>query len=361
LAQKDGSNGLGHYFLGQIYESAHDYSNALIEFEMAAEKATKDSNIIDSIIDASRCMHMLGLQDQAHLKIQQQITSTSDQFLRAKLYSGIASLYASGKDYEMQAVSLEKVLEIEPNNIGVRFQAAYAYYEAGLTHLALLHYEALLKFSASPGDASAINNLGVVYDQLSMPLRAVRNFKESAKLNGTLAAANTAGKLIKAGFADEARTILNQAMQQPEHHPNVDSALVTLSQQEEEETKAERAAIEEARRQRTFITEFATSFFTEVSDLPSFAGLWRSADNSLLRLDVLSVIDMEAFTGTISNLGARIKTKYWPTFHDSEVSAYLYLSKDGRRMHFMGRHAFKGYIFETLEKEEGPSTAKSDS
>jgi len=201
-----------------------------------------------------------------------------------------------------------------------------------------------------------------------MPLRGVSSYREATKMNNSLSVANSAYKLIDAGFGEQARDMLIQARQQPDHHPNVDRALSDLVLREEAEDKKRDRALERAEEERVFVRRFADAMYSEPADRPTFEGRWRGAPDHRIRIDVKAEnlkadlvfgewddepIELEAFNGVVLNRAATITAKHWPGDMKSDVRIFIFLSDDGKKIHAMGRAWISGdFMFQSFEKDE---------
>ena len=65
---------------------------------------------------------------------------------KSLLYEGLATLYGLAEDWDLQAISLEKYIEYNPNSIDKLFETASSYSKKNHSLLALIHYRTLLKF-----------------------------------------------------------------------------------------------------------------------------------------------------------------------------------------------------------------------
>lgn len=241
----------------------------------------------------------------------------------------------------------------------MHFSATYSYGEEALRPLALLHYKTLLQFE--PDYPMALNNVGVEYKHLGMPINAVKCYKKAAELNETLAMANIAYQFLDAGFEEEASQILYKAKEQDKPHANVARATSAASDRNETESKREESVIIDAREQQRFILAFAEAYFAGKPSLPTFSGIWRSSDDieteitetdSRIEANWKRDTKRYKFTGIVSNRGAKItvyKEEYvfWPKTELKFIvdsSGYAYLTPNGQQLLIMtlkeGKHTF---------------------
>ena len=96
---------------------------------------------------------------------------------------------------------LERSVELAPSRIDKRFSLAYQHSQLGNNDVALFHY---LRIPSQDRSAVAWNNLGVAFDALNMPGKAVDAYRKSEDMSETLAMSNLGYKLLSAGFVTEA-------------------------------------------------------------------------------------------------------------------------------------------------------------
>ncbi|PYS90101.1 MAG: hypothetical protein DMF64_15990 [Acidobacteria bacterium] len=349
LANIDKAAPYANHFLAFCYQTAGDYYKARVFFELAAEQygrkgSTKENQRIRCIIYAADSLFKINLRKEAYSKIMSELTKTDDQMLIADLYVGLASLYEQAGESNLRAIALEKAIEHKPNDVGLRFSAGLTYGKETATHaISMLHYKTLLQFNGK--HAAALNNIGVQYERLEMLMKAAQAYKQSASLNETLAAANLANRYINAGFAEEARKLLDDAKQQQKIDPKVGEEISRLAKKEEEEAEAEKTQMNAAREQQRFFLSFAEAYFVETTDSQDFTGTWIYADGvrmtivqtgNSIKADWIHDGLEEGFDGIISNRAAEIKFEHrWTTSFKSDRYGYAYLSTDRNELHVL--------------------------
>jgi tetratricopeptide (TPR) repeat protein len=323
-------------YIGAAYKRGDDFLKAQEAYETAAETAQTEEQRAGSVVAAARCIFAAGNREEAYSRIMGQIGESDDSRALFTLYSGLASLYEQADDLELRAIALEKAIEFKPNDTQVRFDAAYSYSENDFDSLSLMHYRTLLDFT--PENASALNNLGVIYGELQMQIKRANSYKEAWGHGETLAAANLANDYISVGLIDEAMDILNEAKQGEDVHPNVGSALATVDHKKETESKKETGALNTAHEQRQYLLSFAEAYFSERSVSPGFEGNWRLPDGvevTVARSDDKLKINWErrdqqhTMTAQVQGLGARISDYTRPGYYTSRSGAdgFAYLSE----------------------------------
>ena len=356
-----------YFWMGHSYETVGDFEKAAKAFDSAAQISQTESERAHNVTSTARCFFKGGRQQEGLEKIMQEIGKVTTPGITPILYEGLASLYQLAEDPELRALALEKVIESRPNDTQLRFAAAHSYGQTDLDHLSLLHYKTLLQFD--PKNASALNNLAVQYEVLHMPMHSVRAYNKAVERDETLASANLAYRLMNAGFAEEARQILDKAREEKDIHPNVGGAIAALSEKEGEESKTEQNALKTAREQETFLHSFAEAYFIEKRDSPSFAGVWRFPDGVEMTMTqsgeqvegkwIRDKIEYK-LKGHASNRAARITTtrllqgRPFATILGGLASGedsrgYIYLAPDGQKLFLMNLKDQKHSLL-TLDK-----------
>ncbi len=276
LAKREEADVTTKRWLAMAYEKAGDHVRSAETFEESAKSCDVEEERARSIAMAADRLYDSGKREEAFARIMLELGKAGSKDVESYLYEGLATLYKKAREPELRVLALEKALEGRPNNPVLRFQAAFGYGSESFTRLALMHYRKQLDFHQD--DAASLNNVGVEYGRLKMPMRSVRNYKKSAEHNETLAMANLAYQFLSAGFASEATQILDRARTMADVNPHVGSAIVHMAQMEEGEKEAEEKCIEAAHDQQRFLAAFGEAFFVTQSKKQleaNFAGRWK--------------------------------------------------------------------------------------
>lgn len=346
-----------HYFIGMCYEVADDLVSAAEAYKESAKLASTDSERVSAIISVANCLYRNGKREEAFDWLMAELGKASLPNAVSKIYLALAEIYKQEANQELRAIALEKASESNLSDARLRFDAAYAYGEGEYSEMSLLHYKNLLRFT--PADLATLNNLGVAYSTLGMPMKSVEYYSKAAEGNKTLAMANLAYLYIGAGFVKEAREILDKAQGQDEVSPNVGSAMSSLSDKQEEEAKVEKQCLKSACEQQRFLLSFAEAYLTKAND-PNrlgFVGFWQSEEGYSLEIfkdgskiqgkATVKTVDI-SFEGKILNRGVKIdgyksrfnstRTRLLDGYSVSELGdghGYGYLSPDGADLHLM--------------------------
>lgn len=348
LAESPCTPSLVHEWIGHCHKFAGDLKTAEKEYELALEASETPKRSADLEVMIARTAHERGKREEGIDRLMRALGRMDDIQIACALYEGLAELYEKEENWELRALTLEKALQGRPDNIRLLFDTAYSCDKAeGMAALALLHYKTLLGFK--PEQEPALNNAGVEYATLGMPIRATESYRKAASLGNTLAAANLAYTLMKGGLHDDALKLLEDARKQEDVHPNVGSALATLSELREKEEKRAKMIIDWARRQQEFLLAYAEARFVSNAECPSFAGKWVSPIGVEITVSQKAT-EIEGYwhenetprklTGTIHNRAAAIATYVGRGYPLLETVSYAdkkdakaYISSDGSEMH----------------------------
>jgi len=315
LSKNEKITGYTNWLIGLCQEKASQFDKAAQAYKISAQLATVEGARAQHFVSVAKSLFKAGKQGEAFEELISELQSVSGMGAVATVYEGLASLYELAGDNELQALALEKALELKPNDTNLRFKTAYSYSkEKGFNALSLQHYQTLLEFESD--NADALNNLAVQHENLKMPLTAVDYYKKSADLDETLAMANLALRLLNAGFEKEAREIISRAQEKGDVDPNVATAFSSISSRRAEEEKTTEASLKLARDIQNFQLSFAEAYFKK-ADCPNLAGKWKFAD-TVVEVEITQngneieaawnpfLIGARQFKGNLRNNAARI-------------------------------------------------------
>jgi len=366
LTENDEVRYTAHLWLAKCYEAAGYFDKAAESYQAAAEGEEDESNRAPTIISAATCLFKDGQRERSYLLMGCEIEKAKHNDVLSNLYSTLGNLHDLAGDYDLSAIALEKAIELKPNDATLLFQAAYTYGRTDmLDSLSLMHYKKTTEFTSNaPG---TFNNLGVIYDMLAMPGKAVESYKLAIQLKSTLSAANIANKYIDAGFFDEADNILEEATHSEKPHENVFGAISKLSSRKKTEEDIELDTVRVARQIQKFLLSFSERYFAVVSGAHQFEGTWISPDRYEIAIrQIKNEIQGHwtqndrkfKFEGYTSNFAAKIKlykmeyeifsTKERGYSKDGE--GYIYISPDIGKM-YMVNFKDKKPSFQTLTKK----------
>ena len=224
--------------LARAYEYFKDFGEAARTYESAARESQEESEEIHLLGSASVAQAKAGESEAALATIDRMRTISDpggqDELLMLQVLRKIAEWQKIDQDY---LAAMERIAEIDPGLTDVLFSLAYKYAETGSNDLALFHY---LRIPDAERSASTWNNLGVSFDNRSLPAKSVDAYRRAKEMGETLAMSNMAYKLMGAGFLREAQDECDAALKVPDYHMNIGLAISHLrGLPEEEDTKLE--------------------------------------------------------------------------------------------------------------------------
>lgn len=339
-----------HTYLGLAYQLAGSHAKAESSFRSALVASKTEVQRANAVTHLATSQFRQEQTDSALATFEEAIRSTSDSAALAVLYEALASHYEETKEHESRAFALEKALENRPDDTDLRFEAALAYGEAGFPALSLSHYQILLQ--TSPNNEGALNNAGVSFASLNMPIKAVDSYQAAYALGNTLSAANLAHLYLRAGFVEDASELLDEAMQMENPHPNVAGAIARISTNKEADDLIEKDTLKSAREQRVFFLAFAEQRFASSGEDGEFVGEWQSDEGyrvSITREEGKTkaawtagkknysfTASVDGSTAKLSEIRARdAELKIWTYGELVADSGYAYLSDDSRTLTIM--------------------------
>lgn len=335
-------------YLGEAYSQAESYNYAMKAYEQAA-LLTPEPEKATLLVSVAHSIYHSGQKEEAVDRLITEITGTESPSAKSILLKGLAWIYEQEKDLALRAVALEKALQCDPSDFELHFNSAWSYGDLDVHTLPLVHYRTYLQFDEE--SPNALNNLGVEYDRLGLPIHAVSKYTAASERGNTLATANLAYQYIDAGFVQDAKHLINKAKQVEDVHPNIGRALSAISVGEEAEDDTEEGILKTAREQQRFVLSFADAYFTKISTQAVFAGKWQLDDSD----DEDEVVTITAegsqlvigwsygsrehqIRAKASNRGAVITSYQIESSYSTEKGAdvgYMYLTPDGTKLLIM--------------------------
>jgi hypothetical protein len=264
--------------LAKAYQLYEDHEKAAKYFKMAAAKVDGPSKQqLSKYTDALLALTKAGKKEEAN-----EIVSTMEA-LAPNIEDGdqlILSAFRQVAHHEGDRDRLfgltERLLQLKPADIETRFNLAYDYSQAQQDDASLFHY---LKIPYAERGNGAWNNLGVEFDHFELNSKAVEAYRKAEDLGNTLAMANHAYKLMKAGFLHEAEELCNKAMTIKEYHKNVSHAIAEIKDIPDKEEKKEKEIVDKALPVTKFYRDYGTALLQ--GDQPDHTGRWQGPDCEL--------------------------------------------------------------------------------
>lgn len=267
--------------LAFCYKKSNEFEKASLLFDKAAEKCLDNEERATNVTLSAICIFEMKDHIKAYEKIISAISDEDDYKALYIYYKELASLYKQTKQDDLYSFALEKAVEYKLNDTGLLFELALSYKELN-QDLSLLYYKKLLDIL--PDTAGALNNIAIVYDKFQIKHQAIKSYKQSADKGNTLASANLAYLYIDAGLFDEAYSLLCDAKNIDDFHPNVGKAIGYLEDVKEKEKSKEEQIITNVIFKQRFNREFASEYFKPLNPSCSISGIWKFEDGCEMEL-----------------------------------------------------------------------------
>ena len=257
-------------YLAEGYQKYGEYEKAAHCFRAAAEISADAEFQLASYGDAAIAFARSGQEQNARAALQRMrsfVPKVEDG--QSVLLKTVLEISEHASDNDRIFGLTERLLQLHPDNTGLRFQLAYRYSEAGYHDLAMFHY---LKIPYQECGAGTWNNIGVEFDHFDLESKSVKAYRKAEELGETLAMSNLAQKLIQAGFLEEAEEICNRAVQIKDYHKNVGYAISRIKDVSEEEDKKETEITAKAAPLGEFYREYGQALAKE--DVQDLADVW---------------------------------------------------------------------------------------
>lgn len=208
--------------------------------------------------------------------------SASDE--KAELYEILGSHYIEVGEKALGLRFLEAYLIIRPYDTKVRFKCAYQYSEIDQEALAFYHYIVHKKTQKEISE-TVDNNLGVIYSNKGMHIKAMQSYDLASKEGSTLAGSNIASKYLQIGLVKEAQDILRSIIrdnQDGNYDQRVDNVLGQTAQNRLDEDEKE----EKLEKEGALLNEHnAKSIESLPSDAYSWAGFWEIDAGPVIKIE----------------------------------------------------------------------------
>jgi tetratricopeptide (TPR) repeat protein len=178
----------------RIPKAIADYLMSYNEFEEAsvqlrrAEELSKTPERYEYILQRCTCLLKEGKRSDAQnllLAIVNDSANASSEF-RSRLMMALFSMFKESDEVFFGFAIAEVGLRENPADAALRFKLGYEYSEAKYFELNVFHTKALVDHD--PKDAGSTHNLGVAFDNLSMPIASVSHYKRALDLGESLSA-----------------------------------------------------------------------------------------------------------------------------------------------------------------------------
>lgn len=210
----------------------------------------------DALVNSRRARALVVLEriDEARAVLTDAMASSRDDRSKSVLAEALASTAKAAGEQVEELAWLEYALSRTPDNNDLRFRAGRAASALGRQEQCLVHYGMLAERG---GNAAALNNQGVAFEAVGLRGQATASYKKSAALGLTLAMANRAEILIKAGCYAEAEEVISEGERIDDHHANIGNARARLRDAVEGEEGRLRELLDQGGKERRFFAAFA--------------------------------------------------------------------------------------------------------
>ena len=266
-------NPASHMLVGFIAQCYRSYGEPLkaYQYYWKAASSSEGETAFNYKLSAAECLEDNTDYDRAEgllLNLWSESGQRSSQ--KAQILRRLFALWKdSGKPFNSYGAA-ELLLRDNPAEGNVRFDVALLYSAAGCKELNLLHCKTLTQHQST--NASVLHNFAVACGKASLSISAIAMYKRALDLGLTLAASNMSYRYLDAGFAEEATTLLERAMQQPDCDPAVTKALGEIVERRESERETEDDLLQKANDQRRYLASFGEAVLE--GSLTSLDGQW---------------------------------------------------------------------------------------
>lgn len=264
-------------YLARVYANYDEHDKAAAEYLRAAGVADELSVEINLLGEAATSYQKGGKPELAKAVMEKIRKLASTDHAVEKVYLRVEKDMAElTKNAHIEIAIMERMLELNPTDIGVRFSLAYKHSEGENHAVAAWHYS---RIPIPQRSGAASNNLGVSWQKLDLNGKSVEAYQFAKEKEETLAISNLANKFINEGFFDEARTLCDLASKVDNYHRNIDITKTKITEAIEEEDKKQSEFFDEARKESDFYKSLGRSLL--LPDLPDLEGDWIGPDCTL--------------------------------------------------------------------------------
>lgn len=261
LADENPKSSLLRMYVARRYVDLKEHENAARAFENAASIAENDEYKVLYEAEAAIEYARAGRIALARTVFERLKRMAKDsEGLLNRLAIELRSFAQIEKDDEFELAILERMVELKPGDVSLRFQLAYKHSEYENNDMALHHYTTIPILAR---DAITWNNLGVTFGNFQMPVRSTSAFKRAEEQGDTLAMSNIGFSLLRVGFLDEAGERANKALQSGNYHENITDLLKRVKLIPDEEDKKETEALDKVKPKAAFYRQLGKAALSE--------------------------------------------------------------------------------------------------
>lgn len=364
----DNQKSLPLFWLSSCYEHSKNYIEAEKLWSSAIAEATDESEKTYFIRNLAYVYKDNNEADRAIGLLEERIADVKTDEERTLVYKAISDIEKKRGNELIAALALEKVIERNPDDKDVLFDAAYSQANSELLFLAINNYDTLIRLD--PENSTALNNLGVAVAKINLEIKATEMYKRSVEKGNTLAMANLAQCFLNIGLVEEADGLIKKALKNDEPHENVPKVLSKIKEKQEGEKTEWNDILTMATNLRNFMRSYTSAYFNDYSKLGTFSGVWVNDEGQEVEFNVYnqrlmadwiekpvglsSTAYKHTLSGTVHNNSAVLEYKKEPvdktkrfsllgSFDTVSHNCYAYITKDNNEMHITAQNPRKDY------------------
>ncbi len=267
----------GYIMLGLAYQVIDARKAAIREFQSAMELDVPTSKLVQIISHIVKARIELEEFNEAILLINTyypRVNTIEDRIVLIKLYSEALS----GKNDQFDSsVLLGHIVDLQPANASAIFDAAYQFAEEKFYLQAMLLYQKLLAIQSDYHGAN--NNLGLLFAELDLPMKSISLLKRSTEQGNSLAAANLASRYLDAGMTEEAKNVLENALDFEVVNSNVHESLARIRKDSDAEERKWKEKTRKAQQDLNLFDEYASSLLINLNKDQLLQSEWKIAES----------------------------------------------------------------------------------
>jgi hypothetical protein len=289
--------------LARCFDGTKEYDTSSRLFLDAAALEEGDAKI-RSLLRAAQAFRETKQYERAKEAISNALDRATGELREQAVSLHYEVLKDGGKEY-LAFATAEYALHGNPQ-LPLGFRLGLDYRHKDLNEMALYHFKFL--YEQNDKETGSLHNLALLYDDCKLPISAVSRYKESIILGETLSAANLGFMYLEAGMADEARNLVDEAMQIADHDARVEKCLNAIVEKREQEKEQETRLLESARGNRSFLMNMGQALSFAVPDVN---GRWKFPFGEMSLTMVLNVVrgaldvsrTQDGFTALLTGFG----------------------------------------------------------
>lgn len=248
-----------------------DSSEITMEIELWEQAKFESTQLhVKSIVNLSNAIRRNNNTDKARTILIDELSTQSNKECKALIYKGLSDIERESGNKDLSIYCKDKALQFSPLDKDMLFDVAYEVSDTKAKKLSIVNYSKLIDIDSE--HAGALNNLGVIAQNLKQNIIAVNNYSKSSKQEHTLSMANQGYLLFNAGFVEEAETIANKAIELGDPHNNIYKLKNDIHEAKIEQEKVWEKTLSEAKKYQTVIRKYTENYYE--SENADFDGEW---------------------------------------------------------------------------------------